>query len=385
MQNNKWIGWIIVAVLVIGAIWYGGRQPSVVGEKEPIKIGEISAQTGIGITIGEEELKGALLAAKEINARGGVFGHPLQIVPGDVSIDKLKAGATVAQKLISVDKVLAIVGPQWDEPMQVVAPIAELAKVPLVGPDTTDTLKQEAAYSYLFSTWYDNRVGIRELLRHAQKHNLKRVVILMQRKAGFWSFTRDAFVQNAPQFGVQVVKEFEMGEPISFDFRTTLAKIKQVPHDAIFFVMSDPTQCVYLKQKKELGITSVSLGTESTGNPASLKECGAYMEGNTYFSTPRNDHEGYKVFAAAFEKEYGRQPLYPSAVTAYDGVGMIAKALVTSNLKGGESLRNALAAIKDYPGASLATMTFKENGFLDTPEDAFEMLTIKDGKFIKVE
>jgi len=376
---------VVLIVLIVLIVWKTNEQKQISLNKEPIKIGWIGAQTGVGVTIGEEELKGTELAAKLINDKGGILGHKIEIVAGDVSIDKLKNGASVAQKLINVDKVVAIVGPQWDEPAYVVVPIADEAKIPIVGPDTTDAIKEKTNSPYLFSTWYDNRVGVEEILKYAKDHDLKKFIVLMQQKAGFWKFTRDAFVEKAPNYGVEIVKEFEMGNLISFDFRTELALMKQIPHDALFFVMSDPTQCVFLKQKKELGIKTPIFGTESTGNPASLGECAALMEGTTYFSTPKTGFGGYKKFETAFTKEYGRGPLFPSAVTAFDAVGVIARGLEASKLAGGEMLQKAMSGISDYTGASQPIVTFKPNGFVVTPDDTFEMMTVRDGKFTKVE
>jgi branched-chain amino acid transport system substrate-binding protein len=347
-----------------------------------IKIGGISALTGVGTSIGEEERRGALLAVEEINARGGVKDHPFQLISEDVSIDKIKNGISVARKLISVDNVVAIEGPQWDEPAVPMLPIIEDAKVPMVGADSSPMLKSEHDYKYFFSTWYDNKVGIRELLRFAEKKGLKKIAIIKPMAAGFWEYTADTFKKEASNYGVTVVSEVDMGNPIDLDFKTPLLRIKESNPDAIFVVTSDYNQCTFLKQAEQIGYKGVTLGTESSGDPVSVAECPILME-KRYFSTPTQS-DNYKVFAEEFKSRFGAYPRFPSAATAYDAIKVIAKGLEMSNLKGGESLRDAIANIRGLKGTGLGDISFNASGFVNTPENAFEMQTVKDGQFVKV-
>ena len=51
---------------------------------EPIRIGYMATLTGEGATWGQHEREGALMAVKDINARGGVLGRPLELICYDV-------------------------------------------------------------------------------------------------------------------------------------------------------------------------------------------------------------------------------------------------------------------------------------------------------------
>ena len=349
--------------------------------RENIKIGGISALSGVGASIGEEERKGEVLAIEEINQRGGINGRRLELVSEDLSIDKINKAVSIAQKLIEVDKVVYIVGAQWDDTTSPILPVIEKAKVPMIGANTSDQLEKDQDYQYFFSTWYDNRVGVRELLRYSKAHNIKRVAIIKFLSAGFWEFTARSMVKDAPEYGVEIVSELDLGNPTALDFRTELLKANQSKPDAIFIVTNDFNQCPFLKQKLELGINTLTLGTEASADGTSIKNCPDLME-NRFWSAPSGG-SNYSDFESRFSKRFGEKPNSPSASTAYDAIMVIADALRKTNGKGGEDLRNAIQKI-DIKGVSINNIEFNQKGFLITPEDTFRMKNLKDGLVVDV-
>ena len=382
-MNKIKYGSIIAIIIIIVIIFllshsFQVKDTSVQGT---IKIGGMSALTGVGAAIGEEERKGAQLAVNEINTSGGIKGRKLELVSEDVSLDKIKNAATVAEKLVNVDNVVAIVGPQWDEPAGPILPIIEKAKVPTIGADNSDQLEKDISYDYFFSTWYDPRVGVRELLRFSQSKGYKDIAIIRPLAAGFWEFTADIFVNDAPKYGVNVIENIDMGNPLSIDFRTSISKIKAKNPDAVFIVTSDYNQCAFVKQAKELGLSVPTLGTESSGDQVSLAECPQLLE-NRYFSTPKQSDK-YALFSGSFKSTFGDIPKFPSAVTAYDAVYVIADALKKTGGNGGEALQKAIAET-DRGGVALSEIKFNQKGFLFTPEDSFEMKTTKNGAFVEI-
>ena len=76
---------------------------------EPIKVGEFACLTGKDATFGQSQHKGIMLALEEINAAGGVLGQPVEVLTED-NQSKPGDSATVAKKLLSRDKVVAILG-----------------------------------------------------------------------------------------------------------------------------------------------------------------------------------------------------------------------------------------------------------------------------------
>jgi len=381
MNYNKLIiGLVIVILVVAGIYWFiASRQPVA---EQPVKIGGIFALSGVGASIGEEEAKGARLAVDEINEKEGIQKRKIEFIIEDVSIDKLKTAGSAVRKLVDIDKVVAIVGPQWDEPAMAIIPIIDQAKVPTIGADNTDGVEAEIASDYFFSVWYDNRVGVRELLRFAQKKGWKKAAVIRPLNAGFWKFVSDEFVKSAPNFGISIIEDIDLGNPLLTDFRTPITKVKAKSPDALFVVMADPSECIFMKQAKELGFNKPILATESAGNNASLNTCPNFLE-NLIFSTPRQTAK-YNEFEKKFQAKYDRKPLFPTAVTAYDAVMILAEALKKTDLDGGVKLQQELVKTS-YAGASLDTIIFNEKGFMVTPEEVFETRTVRSGQFVKTE
>ena len=92
---------------------------------EPIRIGAVLPFSGGVELYGRQAKLGLDLAAKEINAGGGILGRPVEILYEDDKTDP--AAATEAtRKLIERDGVLAVVGPITSRNLDAIAPVAEI-------------------------------------------------------------------------------------------------------------------------------------------------------------------------------------------------------------------------------------------------------------------
>ncbi len=136
MKNHKLISFALaILTLFLVFVYSQNNSQDVVSTKpengEVIKIGSMSALTGVGSAIGIEENKGAILAVEEINRAGGINGRQIKLVSEDVSLDKIKNAVSSVTKLITVDGVVGLIGPQWDEPAQPILPVL-LVVLPLL-------------------------------------------------------------------------------------------------------------------------------------------------------------------------------------------------------------------------------------------------------------
>lgn len=382
MKQNFIFG--LIGLVIIGAVGFSAmtQAPTDVSGA-PIKVGGIAALTGVGVANGEEVRKGAELAVKEINASGGVLGRPIEYIVEDVSIDKLDVAGTVTQKLISIDKVSVIVGPQWDEPAFALLPTAAKAGVAVIGVENTD-LPEAVHGDYFYTTWYDNKVGIDELLRFSKTKEVQRAAVIRLFDAGFWKYTSDHFVAHAPEYGITIVDDVTVNDLMTQDFRTHLAKVLMTKPDAIFMVLGDINACAMVRQARELGFTGMVLATESAGTQTVLENCPQVLE-SLYFSSPVNDTKEYRAFFDAFTNEYGRGPLFPSAVTAYDAVYIAARAIESAGTDEPQKVKEALDRLAPFSGASHALLDFDERGFIKTPDDTFRVFTTRNGRYVEAD
>ena len=98
---------------------------------EPIKIGAVLPFSGGVELYGKQAKLGLDLAAKEINAGGGILGRPVEIIYEDDKTDPA-AAVEATQKLIARDGVLALVGPITSRNLDAIAPVVESMKTPLL-------------------------------------------------------------------------------------------------------------------------------------------------------------------------------------------------------------------------------------------------------------
>src|SRR5512138_1897485 len=106
-------------------------------EAEPIKIGEYASLTGKEASLGQSSHQGTVLAVETINAAGGVLGRPLRLITEDTQ-SKAGESGTAVRKLISRDKVVAILGEVASSRSLEGAPICQRLKVPMVTPASTN-------------------------------------------------------------------------------------------------------------------------------------------------------------------------------------------------------------------------------------------------------
>ena len=98
---------------------------------EPIKVGAVLPFSGGVELYGRQAKLGLDLAAKDINAAGGILGRPVELLYADDKTDPAVA-TDATRKLIERDGVLAVVGPITSRNLDAMAPVVESLKTPLL-------------------------------------------------------------------------------------------------------------------------------------------------------------------------------------------------------------------------------------------------------------
>ena len=112
---------LLVVVLALAAL---ARAAAPTGE--PVKLGFFMSVTGRDASFGEAALRGSRLAVDDLNAAGGIFGRPVELVVED-NRSLPGESATAAKKLIARDKVIALIGECASARTLEAAPIAQAA------------------------------------------------------------------------------------------------------------------------------------------------------------------------------------------------------------------------------------------------------------------
>src|SRR5436190_5813166 len=197
-----------------------------------IKIGEFASLTGKEAAFGQSSHKGTLLAIEELNATGGVLGRKVELIYED-NRSAPGESATVVQKLISRDKVVAILGEVASGRSLEAAPICQKNHIPQVSPSSTNPKVTEMG-DYIFRVCFTDPFQGRLLADFGRKTlKASRVAILTDVAApysvGLADYFREPFVSGGGT--VVAEKNFSSGDK---DFKPQLTAIKAANPEAIF-------------------------------------------------------------------------------------------------------------------------------------------------------
>jgi len=343
---------------------------------EPIRIGEFASLTGKEATYGQTVNKGTILAIEEANAAGGVLGRKLELITED---DQSKPGvsATVVKKLISREKVVAILGELTSGRTLEAAPIAQQAKIPLISPGAT-AVEVTAKGNYIFRVCFIDEFQGAVMAKFARETlQVGRVGILSSvssaQSVGLARYFRERFAAA----GGTVALEQRYGEGDK-DFRAQLTAIKAANVEALFVPGYYTEAALISKQARDLGLTIPLLGIDGWESPQLTAIGGAAVEG-AYLSThysPESKAAAVVSFNERFRARWGEDSNALSAL-AYDAALLLVDALKRAGTTEGPKLRDALAATKDFQGAT-GRITFDAQR---NPTKSAVVLTVKDGRF----
>jgi len=335
---------------------------------EPIKIGYFGPLTGESASLGEPGMAGAMLAAKEINDAGGVLGRKLEIIFED---DKCSAqGVQAITKLVNVDKVVGITGPDCSSSGGPALPIAQKAGVPVV-------IRWASAASltkigdFIFRLYPSDTYQSRYIAEFVYNTLGKRKAAVIYVNNAWGKGLEEDFVKRFVELGGQIVMDEGVTQD-SRDFRTQLAKLNASGVDVLFVPVYPGNAVAMLKQIKEISLKLPVIGGDIFDADEVIKSPGA--EGVMYTVGKMNNSESFRSKA---EAETGKKADKISASMAYDAVKALAKAIQTAGSAEGPAVRDALAKIS-LPGELALRIEFGPDRELKTYQ--FEVKIIKDGK-----
>jgi branched-chain amino acid transport system substrate-binding protein len=357
-----------------------GLLAATLAAQETIKIGEFASLTGKEAVFGQNAHKGTLLAIEEINAAGGLLGRKVELITED---DQSKPGesATVVKKLISRDKVVAVLGEITSGRTLEAAPIAQQAKIPLISPGATN-VAVTAKGNYIFRVCFiDDFQGTVMAKFAAETLKLKNVAVLSSvssaQAVGLTKYFREGFV--AAGGAIAIDQRYTDGDK---DFRAQLTAIKSSGADGIYVPGYYAEAALICKQARELGLTVPMFGVDGWESPELIQIGGAAVEG-TYFSTHYSVDNLAKDVVAFNERFKARWGIDSNALSAlgYDSAMVLADAIKRAGTTDGPKLRDALAATKDFQGAT-GRITFDAQR---NPTKSAVVLTVKNGRYAFVQ
>lgn len=301
---------------------------------EPIPIGVALAQTGNVALLGQEQVVGAKIAEKYFNDKGGVNGRPIKLVYQDTAGDE--AGAINAfQTLINQDKVVGIMGPTLSQQAFSADPIAEQAKVPVIGPsNTAKGIPQIGKYIARVSAPVSVVAPNALQAALAINPNIKKVAVLYAQNDAFSKSETGTFqntVTETLKLELATVQQFQTTDT---DFTTQATNVINVNPELVIISGLAADGGNLVKQLRELGYTGLIIGGNglNTTNifPVCQKFCDGIIIAQAYSFAQEN--EVNKAFREAYKAEQKKEPPQFSG-QAFAGVQVFVEALTALDNK----------------------------------------------------
>jgi branched-chain amino acid transport system substrate-binding protein len=314
-----------------------------------ILVGEYGSMTGSEATFGISTNKGIRLAFDEINAAGGLHGKQIKLITLDDQ-GKAEEAAQAVTRLITQDKVVAVIGEVASTRSMAAAPIAQQYKVPMISPSSTNPKVTEIG-DYIFRVCFIDPFQGSVMAKFAIENlKVKKVAILRDVKSDYSMGLADFFAAKVKELGGEVVSDVSYSSGDS-NFKAQLTKIKGTSPEAIFIPGYYTDVGLIAKQAKELSLTAPLLGGDGWDS-AKLSEIGGASINGNYFSnhyTTESQEPHVVEFINKFKSKYNETPDGLAAL-GYDAAKILAEAIKTSNEVTSVQIRDALAKIKDFAG-----------------------------------
>ena len=352
----------------------------------PVKIGALFSQTGPASFLGAPEAKTAQMVADQINAAGGLLGRKVQLVIRDTAGSPEKALA-FAKQLIEEEQVVAIIGPSTSGETLQIKPVCEQNKMILVSCAAAETIVNPLA-KHVFKTPQKDSQAVLWIYRTMKGMKITKIAVLSSND-GFGNAGKKQLEDLALQQGIEILVN-EVYDKQATDLTDILTKVKGAPGvQAVVNWSIVPAQSIVAKNLRQLGLQIPLFQSHGFGNRKYVEQAGAAAEGVLFpcgrllvaESLPE-DHP-QKAVLTAYKKDY--EARYKEDVStfgghAYDALTAVAKAVEKAGSTDRERVRAALETLSFVGTAGVFKYTPQDHTGLDL--DAFEMLTVKDGKFV---
>lgn len=376
----------LLSVLTAGAMFMSALTGCGGGSKgtdgDTIKVGGLLEMTGGSASFGISGKNGIDLALKKINEKGVLGGKKLSLVVADTKSEASEA-TNGMQKLISQDKVVAVIGPNQSSAVIASGAINNGAKVvditPMgTNPDVTVDPKTKQVKPYSFRTCFiDPFQGTVMASFASNELKVKRAAIYIDNTSDYAKGLAQFFKENFVKNGGQVVIE-EAYLQKDTDFKSTLTKIKAAKPDFIYIPGYYQEVGLIVKQAREMGINVPMAGGDGWDSAKLPEIAGKAALENTFFSSlysPDDTSDLNKDFVAEYKKAYNTNPDVFAAL-AYDSTLLVAKAIEDAGSADPAKIAEAMAKIKGFKGVS-GEVTFNEE---HNPIKSAVIIEHKDGK-----
>ncbi|MCX5991759.1 MAG: ABC transporter substrate-binding protein [Chloroflexi bacterium] len=380
---------LLAALLLVAAVipmtGCGGNEAN-----EPYKVGAIFATTGFNAPLGEPEKQTVDMMVEQINANGGINGHPIEVIA--YNNESVAANcATLADKLINDDKVVAIIGPTGTGDSNAIVDTCDNAEIPLISCAAGISIITPTATNdkhWIFSTPQTTVMVVQRLYAYLNTQTISKIGIITD-TAGFGADGKANLVAQASAYGLTITSAQTYGTDDP-GMETQLGIIRDSGAEAVICWGTNPGPAIVARNMATLPMTiplfcSHGIAFQSFIDLALSAANGViFPAGKLPIADNLTDADPQKAlllkYRDDFNAKYGNGKANTFGGHAYDALSMVVKALenavqespktINSN---DDTLKAVRAKIRDYIENSINSTGFPETGGFPGTAGIFNM------------
>ncbi len=343
----------VLAVALLAAL--AGAVLPVAEAQPPIRIGMSLSQTGPYAAPGQNHVRARQLCVKHTNEKGGVLGRPLKLVVEDDQSEPATA-VRLYEKLITQDKVDAILGPYNSTLVEAVADVSEKYRMPMVSPSGTVTSIYKKGRRFVFMVSSASEVYLEGFIDIAAKRGLKTVALIHEDRL-FPKAVAQGAVELAKKRGLSVVL-VEAYPKETTDFSAILTRVRVANPDVLAAGTTFDDSVAITRQLRELNVNpkmfAVTVGGDFPQFYRILDRGAEFVYGPTQWESQlvtlragglipiARQYPGAREFVEAHRKEFPGAELSYHSAAGYGGCQVLVEAIRRAGSLDSERIRDAV-------------------------------------------
>lgn len=322
----------------------GGGSADGPSNGSPIKIGYIGALSGGSASMGTPSINGIKMAVEAVNEEGGIDGHELELVALDDKADPATS-ATAAQKLVSEENVVAILGGPNSGTVKANNVIITGAGVPqLITVAQEDTLVDAAnsGFDLTFRVTENNSYDVGAIAGLFEKENYEAICVLADTTAyGEGGLTSIRSVFDERGLDIHSVQQHAVN---ATDMTSQALGLRDAGCDSIYLYSLASDGALFLNTLAQIGWDVPVIGGRGLAGASFLSLGGAAAEGLVVPGVVDPNKPEGAAFIEAYDARYGAEndPAHVYSALGYDSVMILAAALRETGGSGGDGLAKAI-------------------------------------------
>lgn len=379
----------------------GGAEPgngpdgSKTGDAAPYKVGVLVGLTGSYAALGEPENKAIELYFKQLNADGGIDGHPVELVTLDSGSSESTA-VNQFRKLAIEENVHAILGPSSSGESIALQTFSKDLTTPTIALASSSAIVEPAENAkYIFKQYSGTNESLKAQFEFAKSEGWTKIGLL-HTNDGYGQDPAKRIDDVAADYGIKVTGN-EAFDATATEVTAQLANLEKGDPDAVLVWAVNPANAIVAKSAASIGFKPALFNSPGAGSAAYIENAGAagdgtYLQGSVVLAPESltKDSPQYEVTHAlvdGYQKAYG-ETAGQYAANGWDGASLLVNAIKKAGNPDPSDLQGTRDAIRDALENDTKSVVGVNGIYTYTPEfhgstslEGLAVLRVTGGKF----